>query len=92
MNTIKIDFQNFGIPTSINQSNIKIVDVREVFADLIYTNINGIKAHSLALKIYNSEGIIEFSQEEVKTIQEIAFKLCTPNFIDGLSNQISKNK
>ena len=56
---------------------------------MIYLNVNGIKAHALAMKIYQSEGAADYSSEEVKLIREVAEKLCAPNFIDGLMEQLS---
>lgn len=49
----KIDFKHFKIYTTVSRKAAQTVDARETFADLIYKNVNGIKAHALALKIYN---------------------------------------
>lgn len=58
---------------------------------MIYLNVNGIKAHALAMKIYRSEGETEYTPEEVRLIKEVAERLCAPNFIDGLTEQIEQN-
>lgn len=84
----KINFKEFEMSNNISWINTKTIDVREQFANLIYVNINGIKAHTLAHKIYESEGEIEVSDDEVKLIREVADNLCTPIFIDAINRAI----
>jgi hypothetical protein len=67
------------------------MDVRESFADMIYNNVNGIKAHALALKIYESEGEADYTDDEVKLVRIVAERLCVPGFIDGLNEQLDNN-
>lgn len=86
---IKLNFQQFSVPTGISRKNRQTGDARESFANMLYLNVNGIRAHALAMKIYNSEGEESYSSEEVKLIKEVAEKLCAPNFIDGLMEQLN---
>ncbi|MBQ8807325.1 MAG: hypothetical protein IJZ68_12945 [Bacteroidaceae bacterium] len=86
---IKLNFQQFSVPTGISRKNRQTGDARESFANMLYLNVNGIRAHALAMKIYNSEGEESYSPEEVKLIKEVAEKLCAPNFIDGLMEQLN---
>lgn len=88
---MKLNFQQFSVPTGVSRKNRQTGDARESFADMIYLNVNGIKAHALAMKIYQSEGAVDYSLEEVKLIREVAEKLCAPNFIDGLKEQLDNN-
>lgn len=88
---MKLNFQQFSVPTGVSRKNRQTGDARESFADMIYLNVNGIKAHALAMKIYQSEGVVDYSAEEVKLIREVAEKLCAPNFIDGLKEQLDNN-
>lgn len=88
---MKLNFQQFSIPTGISRKNRQTGDARESFANMLYLNVNGIRAHALAMKIYNSEGEESYSPEEVKLIKEVAEKLCAPNFIDGLMEQLNNN-
>lgn len=67
------------------------MDVRETFADMIYNNVNGIKAHALALKIYESGGEADYTDDEVKLVRVVAERLCVPGFIDGLNEQLDNN-
>ena len=91
LDSMKIDFQNFKIYASVSRKSSQTIDVRETFADMIYNNVNGIKAHALALKIYDSKGTIEYGDDEVKLIRTIAEQLCVPGFIDGLEEQLNEN-
>ena len=85
----KLNFQQFSAPTGVSRKNRQTGDARESFANMLYLNVNGIRAHALAMKIYNSEGEESYSPEEVKLIKEVAEKLCAPNFIDGLMEQLN---
>lgn len=87
---MRIDFNHFTIPDGIGGKSYTTGDARESFADLIYRNVNGIRAHALAMKIYRSEGETEYSDDEVRLIKNVAYKLCAPNFIDGLIAQFEK--
>lgn len=89
---IRLDFQNFKIPTGICKTHFRNGDVRESVANMIYMNVNGIRAHSLALKIYQSEGAIDYTDEEIRTIIEVSNLYGTPAFIDGLRFQMGINE
>lgn len=88
----RIDFQHFNVYLSVSHKEARPMDVRETFADMIYNNVNGIKAHALALKIYNGEGGVEYTDEEVSLMGTVAERLCVPGFIDGLREQLKNNK
>lgn len=85
---IKINFKEFAVYTGVSRKNKKVGDARETFANLLYTNVNGIRSHALALKIYQSEGETEFTDDEVLLIRRTAEAQCLPGFIDGLIEQI----
>lgn len=84
----KINFQQFSIPTGIDRSRHQTGDARESVANMLYLNVNGIRAHALAMKIYRSEGETEYTDEEVRTLREVAGTYATPAFIDGLTEQL----
>lgn len=88
----KIDFQHFKVYASISRKAAHTVDTRESFADVIYNNVNGIRAHALAMKIYKSEGETEYGEDEVGLMSAVANKYCVPGFIDGLNEQLNNNK
>lgn len=84
----KLNFQQFRIPAGIDRSRYQTGDARESVANMLYLNVNGIRAHALALKIYRSEGETDFTEEEVRTLREVADTYATPAFIDGLNEQL----
>lgn len=88
---MRIDFQHFNVYLSVSRKEARPMDVRETFADMIYNNVNGIKAHALALKIYESEGGVDYTDDEVKLVRVVAERLCVPGFIDGLNEQLDNN-
>jgi hypothetical protein len=88
----KINFKELEVSNNISWTNTKKIDVREQFANLIYTNSNGIRAHSLAHKIYESDGDIEIDDEDLNLIKETANNLCTPIFIDAINKGIKTDK
>ena len=87
-----INFQQFKIPTGIDKIHYQTGDARESVANMLYLNVNGIRAHALAFKIYRSNGDTEFTDEEVRTLTEVANAYATPAFIDGLRDVIEINK
>ena len=87
----RIDFQHFNVYLTVSNKETRPMDVRETFADMIYNNVNGIKAHALALKIYESEGEADYTDDEVKLVRVVAERLCVPGFIDGLNEQLDNN-
>lgn len=88
----KINFQQFRIPAGIDRSRYQTGDARESVANMLYLNVNGIRAHALAFKIYRSEGETDFTAEEVKTLREVADTYATPAFIDGLNEQLERGE
>lgn len=88
----KINFQQFRIPTGIDRSRYQTGDARESVANMLYLNVNGIRAHALAMKIYQSDGEVEYSDEEVKTLTEVANAYGTPAFIDGLREMLKRGE
>lgn len=83
-----LNFQEFRMPSGINRSEWRTGDAREAMADLVYKNVNGIAAHRLAFKIYESDGETEYTDEEATLIVRVAEAFATPAFIDGLNDQI----
>lgn len=86
----KLNFQSFRIPMNVGRTEYQTGDARESIANLIYNNLNGIAAHALALKIYKSDGEMEYSEDEISTIRAITLKYASPGFIDGLMEQLNE--
>lgn len=80
----KINFKEFPVKKHMTGKETIGTDIRESFADLIYSNVNGIKALNLAQKIYNSEGETEFDENEIGLMMNVAENLCVAKIIDSL--------
>ena len=87
----KIDFKHFKAYLDITQTDREEVDIRRTFSDMIYKNINGIVAHDVALRIYHSDGPVEFNDEELDVIKSILYQT-TPLFQDSLLANIVEEK
>ena len=77
-------FLMFPVKKNMSGTETTNTDIREAFADLIYSNVNGIKALTLAQKIYNSDGEIEFEDSEIEIIKTIADNLCIAKIVDSM--------
>lgn len=62
---MKVNFKKFEMYTSIRKDSTVLVDVKDTVANTMYTSMPGIAPASLAMKIYNSDGEVELTQEEV---------------------------
>lgn len=85
----KINFKEIDVYTDISKTKSVKGDGRKEFANLLYTACNGIEAHALAFKIYESQEAIEVSEHEVALILYMAEQRCTPAFIDGIKKQLN---
>jgi len=82
-----IDFSHFQAFTGISHEKVVEQDIHKEIADLLYTQYNGIMAHDVALRIYKSEGPVEFNKEEVDFLRKFA-QNGTPIFMDSLEANI----
>ena len=79
---VKIDFEHFKTRTLAGvekEENIKLT-----VAEDLYEKGQGIAFHALALKIFNSHGETEYTDDEYGLIMAYAKQLGTPMVIDAL--------
>lgn len=81
---MKINFKEFPVKKNMTGKETIGTDIRESFADLIYSNVNGIKALTLAQKIYNSDGEEEYSDNEIALIIDVTDNLCVAKIVDSM--------
>ncbi len=65
---MKMNFKSFPVYTGISREKTLPMNISLVISDGIYGNVPGIQAHSLALKIYQSEGEIELDDSELRIL------------------------
>lgn len=87
----KIDFQHFRVANGIKNDVIVEIDMREQLADVIYNNVNGIAALTLAQKIYKSEGETEYDEGEIKVLTEVIDNICRAAIVDAYHKIIDNN-
>lgn len=80
-----LNFKQLLIATDVARKHCEKIDSRESFANVLYCNGDGISSHVLALKIYNSIGETEYTDEEINLIKKYADSCCKPFFIDALN-------
>lgn len=78
-----INFRQFAIFTDITRKNTATVDASRDVSEALYKGANGIMAHSLAIRIYESQGTIELSAEEEAFLRRFIQEATTPVFQDS---------
>lgn len=68
---VRIDFKKLPVYTSIKKDATEEFDASFLLANTIYTNVGGVMAHSLALRIYE-QGEVELNEKEVELVRKVA--------------------
>lgn len=68
---MKVDFRKLKIYTSIRKDEVKEMDASFLIANTIYTNMGGVMAHSLAMRIYE-QGEVELNDKEAELLVKLA--------------------
>ena len=89
----KINFKEFQIQENLFSDTKTLVDLREGISNVVYKNSQGIKGLDLALKIYKSDGEIEFNDDELQIIKNISEICIAPitKAIQDIFNEDKKN-
>ena len=82
-----LNLKQLEVFENIAKTKCVVMDIREAFADLIYARGAGIKAHALALKVFNSDENTEYTDEEIELIK-VYIGMCTPAIIDAINRQL----
>lgn len=83
----KINFESFEVFLDIAKTQKVEQNVKSELADIMYKQGKGIAYHALALKIYNSSGEAEYTDDECELIREVS-QTCAPFFIDAINNAL----
>lgn len=87
----KINFKEFPMKKGLSSNDNTIIDIREEFANIIYNNVNGIAALTLAQKIYKSDGELEIDDDEESIIVNVVDQFCIGRLIDSLHSVLNLN-
>ena len=86
-----INFERFEIYTTINHKEVIVQDCREGFANIIYWNGSGVACHALAMKIYKSEGEMEFTDEEITLMKQFAENFGNLSLLDSFDMNVKES-
>lgn len=81
-----INFKEINLKMQLNSDETVQLDIRESFANVMYQKMCGIAALNLAQKIFNSDGEVEYNDNEVALILECANSFCIPAVIEALNS------
>ncbi len=87
----KINFKEFQIQENLFSDTKTLVDLREGFSNVVYKNSQGIKGLDLALKIYKSDGEIEFNDDELQIIKNIS-EICVAPITKAIQDIFNEDK
>ena len=87
----KINFKEFQIQENLFSDTKTLVDLREGFSNVVYKNSQGIKGLDLALKIYQSDGEIEFNDDELQIIKNIS-EICVAPITKAIQDIFNEDK
>lgn len=87
----KINFKELQIQENIFSNTKTLVDLREGFSNVVYKNSQGIKGLDLALKIYKSDGEIEFNDDELQIIKSVS-EICVAPITKAIQDIFNEDK
>lgn len=68
---MKINFKKLPVYKSIKKDKTEEFDASFLIANTIYTQVGGLVAHSLAMRIYE-QGEVELNEKEIELIRKVA--------------------
>lgn len=88
---MKINFRTFPVYTAINKEAVTQRDISFIVSNGIYTNVPGIQAHALAMKIYAAKEAVELDETEVELLQR-CMEIFTGIIADSVKDYILKKR
>ena len=68
MKKSQINLRDFRMFTDSEHNNVEIQDKRKYLAESIYNECEDLVGHNLAMKMYNSEMLVEMNEEETELL------------------------
>ena len=88
----KINFKEFQLYTGCDKETTIPMDVRKRIGDMFYLHGTGIAQAELALRIFKSDGPIDLSADDMKTLTQVGRLLLPGTIIDCLEMNIVKEE
>lgn len=90
---MKINFEKFPCFIDIKKEQKKEENVKWDFSNAMYIKGGGVAMGALAIKIYNSEGEQEYSDQECELMMQFIHNTSfAPAFIESFDSFIKENK
>lgn len=89
MKKVTLNFAKLPCYVDIRKQGKMNLDIKFQFANALYTQGNGIAMGALAMKIYNSEGEVEYNEQECKIILDFATNI-NPLIYDSIKDVIEQ--
>lgn len=89
---VTINFEQLRVFKDIEHKVCEVMDIKMAVANELYEKGQGIAFHALAMKIYNSKGDTEYTDEEYNLIMAYANQKCRPCIIDALQELNTKTE
>lgn len=87
---MKANFRKFPVYTSIRKDMVMEQDISFALSNGIYSNIPGIMAHAVAMKIYSGEGEVELTAEETEALGQWT-QMFSGIIADSIKDYITKH-
>lgn len=88
---MKANFKKFPVYMSIRKDIVRETDIAFDLSNAIYTNIPGIQAHAVAMKIYGAEAEVELTPEETNALSGWV-NMFSGIIADSIKDYIEKNQ
>lgn len=82
----KINFKKLNVKPMLGNDASVEVDIKVDIANLVYSNASGVAGLSLATRIYESDGEIELSPEDIEVLTPLVEEYCKPLFIAAIKD------
>lgn len=86
---MNINFNKFPCYTSIAKTSTVEINIKEILANTMYMRGSGIATGALAMKIYNSDGELDYDNKECEIIKQFS-QIINPVFKDSILDFLSK--
>lgn len=85
----KLNLKELKIYKDLSKIDFVVCDGTKEVANFIYNNSGGLANHALALKLYNSDGVVEINEEEEELLMESVNRL-KPSVIDAINLKLNE--
>ena len=85
----KINFQKLAVRRALADNSTTEIDISKALADLSYTKMSGMTAHTLAHKLFETNGEVELSEEETNIILRAVETFAVPFIIDAVRESVN---